>query len=210
MELNFKNISIPYILSEKSEVWNQDIVFKANENYHIKANSGKGKSSLVHTLYGINKNYQGTIYFDKKNVSQFSMQDWSLIRSQKISIVFQDLKLFEKETALFNLLIKNELTQYTNLTQINHFAERLNVAHTFNRPINTLSYGERQRIAIIRALLQPFEILLLDEPFSHLDEQNSLCASQLICEELKKRQALLIRFDLSDDTHFSYHKTFQL
>jgi putative ABC transport system ATP-binding protein len=90
------------------------------------------------------------------------------------------------------------------------FAERLCVAHTLNRPIQTLSYGERQRIAIIRALMQPFTTLLLDEPFSHLDQQNIELATQLIAQELQLRNATLLLTDLEDDNHFEYHQKFAL
>ncbi|KXK41205.1 MAG: ABC transporter [Bacteroidetes bacterium OLB11] len=120
-----------------------------------------------------------------------------------MSIVFQDLKLFEDRTAMQNLLIKNELTQYYDQQTIESFAATLHVSHTLNRPIQTLSYGERQRIAIIRAMLQPFEVLILDEPFSHLDKDNTHRCVQLIEQEVKLRNATIIHCDLEPDLLFS-------
>ena len=66
------------------------------------------------------------------------------------------------------------------------------------------SYGEQQRIAIVRALIQPFELLLMDEPFSHLDNENILKAAKLIAEECAKRNAGFVLTDLDEDEHFEY------
>jgi len=74
----------------------------------------------------------------------------------------------------------------------------------------TLSYGERQRIAIIRALVQPFQWLLMDEPFSHLDEENTRRAAALIAETCKTQQAGFVLTDLDDDQHFDYNVRYNL
>ena len=88
--------------------------------------------------------------------------------------------------------------------------EKLGITHTLNRNISTLSYGERQRVSIIRAMLQPFDTLLLDEPFSHLDALNIQKASELILQEVQKRNATLIVCDLENDKHFPYQNLLNL
>jgi putative ABC transport system ATP-binding protein len=72
------------------------------------------------------------------------------------------------------------------------------------------SYGEQQRVAIIRALMQPFDFLLLDEPFSHLDEANSQNAMQLMLEESKLRSAAIIFADLERIDYFPFTRLFHL
>ena len=62
--------------------------------------------------------------------------------------------------------------------------------------VRTCSYGEQQRVAIIRALQQPFDFLLMDEPFSNLDDANRKKAMELIEEEVSKRNASIILADL--------------
>ena len=69
-----------------------------------------------------------------------------------------------------------------------------------------MSYGQRQRVAIIRALCQPFEFLLMDEPFSHLDDANIKIASNLIKEELKMQQAGFLLVSLGERYYFKYDK----
>jgi putative ABC transport system ATP-binding protein len=72
------------------------------------------------------------------------------------------------------------------------------------------SYGEQQRVAIIRASMQPFKWLIMDEPFSHLDKHNINKASALIDAECKKRNAGFLLTDLEDDEHFNYTRLLNL
>ncbi len=74
----------------------------------------------------------------------------------------------------------------------------------------TCSYGEQQRIAIARALQQPFDFLLLDEPFSHLDEKNRSIAMKLMEEEATKRGAAIILADLMPIAYFKADRTLRL
>lgn len=208
--LEFKHIVVPYIATESSQIWNQDLIFGKATYSHIKAASGKGKSSLMQRLYGLNQMFNGDIFLNQKNISTFNDDEWSEVRTNILSIVFQDLKLFEDQTAFNNIELKRVLTNFYPVDKIHAFARQLNVSHTLDRKISTLSYGERQRIAIIRALMQPFQLLLLDEPFSHLDEHNIQLASSLILNEVKSRNASLLLADLEEDQRFPYHQTIRL
>ena len=79
-----------------------------------------------------------------------------------------------------------------------------------NRPVSTLSQGERQRIAIIRAMCQPFAWLLLDEPFSHLDEANIAIARQLMLERITEEGAGFLLAGLGFDYGFQTNLEIQL
>ena len=76
--------------------------------------------------------------------------------------------------------------------------------------VQTLSLGQRQRTALIRALCQPFKFLLLDEPFSHLDEVNTAILVDIIEEELKDRGAGLLVTSLGGNEYFRYDKKLDL
>ena len=81
---------------------------------------------------------------------------------------------------------------------------------SFTIKAGTCSYGEQQRIAIIRALQQPFNFIILDEPFSHLDEENSKKALALIEQEADKRGAGIILADLQHNPFFNADSTLLL
>lgn len=205
---------VPEPLSGKgqigSDVWQADVTFQKGRIYNVYAPSGKGKSTFVHIVYGIRKDFTGQV--DIENVPFISRKenDWAELRQHKISIVFQDLRLFPALSALENIRIKTELLPAESHPSIEEFASELGVEPLLKRPTFTLSYGERQRMAIIRALMQPFDMLLLDEPFSHLDTKNIDKAVNLIARESKRRNAGVIVTSLNPASEFSYDNVFKL
>jgi putative ABC transport system ATP-binding protein len=89
-------------------------------------------------------------------------------------------------------------------------AGRLGIGDKLKSKARICSYGEQQRVAIIRSLLQPFDFLLLDEPFSHLDNRNSRLAMDLMMEEAVQRKACIIFADLERIDYFPYTRLFHL
>ncbi|MBS1640026.1 MAG: ATP-binding cassette domain-containing protein [Bacteroidetes bacterium] len=215
MQLTIKNI-VPVPLKEKliqrsSDVWNKQLTFNTNEWIKINAPSGTGKTTFIHILYKLRNDYEGTVQYNDKDVKQINATQLAIYRQQNISIVFQDLKLFPNITAKENIELNRVMqTAFYDENKINEMAETLGVASVLNQKAGLCSYGEQQRIAIIRALIQPFNWLLMDEPFSHLDKANISKAATLIAEECKKRNAGFILTDLDEDEHFNYSKKISL
>ncbi len=195
---------------ERSDIWSKNTVFKAGEKIHIVAPSGSGKTSLIHFLYGLRRDYEGNIFFNNKNIAASNAEDLAVIRSKNISIIFQDLRLFPEQTVYKNIDIKRELNPYHKENLITEMAEKLGIRNKLDKLVRTCSYGEQQRIAIIRALQQPFEFLLMDEPFSHLDENNRKIATTLIEEEAAKRNAGIILADLKLVEYFKADRLLHL
>ena len=196
--------------ADGSQLWNQNISFNKGENIHIVAPSGSGKTSFIHFLYGLRKDYSGNILYDNNDIKNFDAEKFSTWRQQYISIIFQDLRLFTEQTVLQNLEIKRLLSPYHKESKITAMAKRLGIESKLEKLCNTCSYGEQQRIAIIRALQQPFDFLLLDEPFSHLDENNRQLAMQLMEEEAAERNAAIILTDLKKIEYFKAERILYL
>ena len=213
--ISLKNV-IPNPLRDKltqrpSQVWNTEVRLPQGEWIKIKAPSGSGKTTLVHTLYKLRSDFKGEVWYDDRSLQQLPVEQIAFIRQQYISIVFQDLRLLPQLTALENIQLKNILGNVMyNESDILKMAERLQITHILKQQANTLSYGEQQRVAIVRALVQPFTWLIMDEPFSHLDINNTKLAAALIAEECTKRKAGFILTDLDDDNHFPYTKQLTL
>ncbi|HEY5464649.1 MAG TPA: ATP-binding cassette domain-containing protein [Hanamia sp.] len=199
MQIQLRGITPDYIEKEKrnaSQIWEQNILINKGEHLHIVAPSGSGKTSLMHFIYGLRKDFSGSIFYDDTDIKKLSTESFSAFRQNKISIIFQDLRLFENHTVRENIEIKRILNPYHQPEAITEMANKLGIESKLNQKVKTCSYGEQQRISIIRALMQPFDFLLLDEPYSHLDEVNRKKAMELIYEECGKRNAAMIFADL--------------
>ena len=199
MQINLQKLVPDYINKDnvnKSQIWGENITVITGEHLHIVAPSGSGKTSLIHFIYGLRKDYTGNIFYDNSNIKKLSAESFSSFRQNRISIIFQDLRLFENQTARENIEIKRMLDPYHSSQIIEEMARRLGIDSKLDQLSKTCSYGEQQRIAIIRSLMQPFDFLLLDEPYSHLDEANRKKAMELIYEECERRNAAMVFADL--------------
>jgi ABC-type lipoprotein export system ATPase subunit len=205
---------LPYplvgLVEPQTQVWQTECSFLPGQRYIIYAPSGKGKSTFTGILFGTRTDYTGEATLDGKDLRSLSVSQWADIRQSQLSIVFQDLRLLQHRTARENLNLKAQLYGPPNQANINNYAERLGISNLLDRAVYTLSYGERQRVAIIRALLQPFRYLLLDEPFSHLDLGNQLAAAELLGEVAEAQQASILLTSLAATTPLSAHHTIRL
>ena len=213
MQLRLENI-LPLFFDEErkgnSEIWGRDLQFNKGEYIKIVAPSGSGKTSLIHFIYGLRKEYSGAITFNGRDITTFGAEDFAGQRKNSISIVFQDLRLFPDRTVYENINIKRQLDPYHPAGRIQEMCERLGIGDKLSSLCRTCSYGEQQRVAIIRSLMQPFDFLLLDEPFSHLDNRNSEKAMDLMLEEASIRKASILFADLERIDYFPYHQIFHL
>ena len=196
-----KMIPLPMLEQDTSgsEVWEADsLLLEQGISYVVEAPSGRGKTSLLSVIYGIRTDYQGLVSIDDRDLVSFSSLEWSQIRKGKLSFIFQGLELFDDLTALENIRLKNKITAYHTDERIMEMAMMLGIDPFLNRKAGILSFGQQQRVAIIRALCQPFDFLLADECFSHMDRDNSLTAYQLIRSECEARNAGLILTSLNE------------
>lgn len=180
-------------------VWGHVCEIDSKNSYFLQSGSGKGKSTFAAYIVGLRTDYQGEILIDGQNQKKISLDQWSEIRSRKLAFLAQDMRLFPNLTLGENLLIKNRLTDFKSETEIKSFLKRLELDHKWEQKAGTLSLGQQQRVALIRSLLQPFELLLMDEPFSHIDEDNIARALEIIVEESTKQQAGYILTTLGYD-----------
>lgn len=207
MNIQFNRV-MPFPLASISHgaesIWGNSAQLEAGRKILLNASSGKGKSTFSMTVFGIRKDYDGTILYDGRDIKTFSIDEWVTIRQRKISTVFQDLQLFHKLTVAENLQLKNQLTHFKSETEIKNMLAELEIDHKWNDPCGLLSMGQQQRVAIVRSLCQPFNWLILDEPFSHLDERNSLRCLSMIDAECTRQKAGFVLTSLDDDNRFSY------
>lgn len=193
-----------------SDIWHTEVTLERGKRYLIEAASGTGKSSLCSYLYGQRGDYRGDILFDGENVASYSTNKWCDIRQRHISILFQDLKLFGELTALENVRIKNDITHTKDLKSIVDWFEELGIGDKLHSRIDHMSYGQQQRVALIRALCQPYSFILLDEPISHLDDKNSDIMRDIILREAAAQGAAVIATSIGKHMNIDYDKCLRL
>jgi ABC-type lipoprotein export system ATPase subunit len=206
---------VPIPLKEKlntrtSDVWLKNIKASSSEYISIQAPSGTGKTTLIHFLYGLRTDFEGNISWNNKDLNQFSAEEKAVLRATEVSVIFQDMRLFPELSAWENLELKRSITDTISPEEASEWMQQLGIGDKKNARAQTLSYGEQQRLAIIRALLQPFSFLLMDEPFSHLDNKNTALAASLIAQIVQRNNAGLLLADLDENNFFPYHKTYML
>lgn len=193
-----------------SEVWHQTVAWEKGEIYLVEAQSGTGKSSLCSYIYGYRNDYQGTITFDDENIRRHTVRQWVDLRKRSLSMMFQDLRLFTELTVWENLQLKNQLTHHLSKAQLNSWLEQLGLAEKKEELVSRISFGQQQRVALLRALCQPFDFIFLDEPVSHLDKENAKTMAEVLMAEAKRQGAGVIVTSVGSRLELPYTKVFKL
>lgn len=206
--------TLPQVFADRdaitSDVWHQDITFCKGKRYLIEAASGTGKSSLCSYIYGYRRDYQGIINFDERNIRSLSVDEWVEVRKQSLSILFQELRLFPELTALENVHLKNRLTNFKKKKEVLALFDALGIAEKADEKAAKLSFGQQQRVAFIRSLCQPFDFIFLDEPISHLDDDNGHIMSRLLTEEAERQGAGILVTSIGKHIELNYDEVLKL
>lgn len=214
METITLNHTLPKVFAQRndinSDVWCNDVIFEKQKLYLVEANSGTGKSSLCSYVFGYRKDYQGTILFDQSDISNFTTRQWVNIRQRSLSLLWQELRLFPELTALENVKIKNKLTNFQSDKQIRQWFDMLGIADRMNTKIGRMSFGQQQRVALIRTLCQPFDFVFVDEPISHLDDTNSKIVGDILTKEAKRQGAGVIVTSIGKHIELDYNRVLKL
>lgn len=176
----------------ESMVWKTSLKLERGNNYRIEASSGGGKSSLCSFIYGERRDYEGKILFNDTDIRNLTISEWQSLRRENLAYLSQDLMLFPELTAICNIELKNQITNAVSSEQISDWLQFLGIYERKDSPVGKMSVGQQQRVGIIRALCQPFDFILLDEPVSHLDRENNKKAASIVTTEARRRNAGII------------------
>jgi len=194
-----------------SEVWlSEATTFERGNQYLVEAASGGGKSSMCAYIFGARTDYEGRILFDGEDIRDFSIDRWQETRRRHIAYLPQELSLFPELSAWDNVQLKNRLTGYASDKMVKSWFEQLGIDTRRDYPAGLMSIGQQQRVAIIRSICQPFDFILLDEPVSHLDNENNITAATLIAEEARRQGAGIISTSVGNHIRLSYTHTLKL
>lgn len=177
-DINIKNLSFSY--DEKNVYKDFFARFPAGKISVLSTPSGSGKTTLLYLIAGILKPQNGMIEYP--------------ISKPKFSFVFQDDRLIENLSVEKNIKMVNSQLSDTHIMEALH---RMGIEEYYKRKVKHLSGGERKRVGIARALLAEYDILLLDEPFNGIDEENKIKVWEYIKEKNEGKTVLIATHDKS-------------
>ena len=159
--------------------------------------SGSGKTTFLHLLAGILVPREGLVQVGEKELSRLDDFTRRTFRISKLGLVFQDFRLIEHLNARENMLLPYRLgaelrLKESVLDRMRILAERLRVSGLLDSPVKRLSQGERQRVAIGRALLVRPGMILADEPTGNLDPSGKQRIMDLLFDQALELEATLI------------------
>ena len=190
-----KNINLNYLLNGNNIKILKNINFeiKKNERIAIIGESGSGKTSLLMLMSGLESPTNGSIVFDKEDLSKINEKRRTEIRRKKIGLIFQQFFLIPNYTALENVMFPMQINKINNEKEkAISILEDFGLVNRKNNLPSELSGGEQQRVAIARAISFDPEIILADEPTGNLDRKNTELVSNLLLEYSRKKKICLI------------------
>ena len=172
-----------------------DLLIRAGEHWGMLGGNGVGKTTLLHTLAGLRKPAGGRITLDAAD-----LQDYQRLHlARKVGVLFQDshdtFPATVKETALAGRYPYQSFWpggRDEDITLADAALAQLNLSKMQDRQVDTLSGGERRRLAIATLLLQDPGLWLLDEPTNHLDFHHQIQVLDLISQRVRDRNGALL------------------
>ena len=177
--LELKNINKTYKgTSETLHILKDlDLVINEGEFVSIIGKSGSGKSTLLNVIGLLDSIDDGEIYIHGEKVDRTNHQKIDLLKNRDIGFVFQFHYLLPEFTALENVMLPALLNNFNDKKNIEEKAKKIldsvGLKERYNHKPNQLSGGEKQRVAVARALINDPKIILADEPTGNLDEETS-------------------------------------
>ena len=183
--LKIENLKKVYGSGETEVKALDDISFQVEEGEFIAiiGPSGSGKSTLLHSIAGLEKPTSGNVYFYDKDIYKMSKKELTILRRQKIGIIYQFYNLIPTLNVEENIILPIELDRKKiDTKKLDEIIKFLGLEKRKKHLPNELSGGQQQKVAIGRALMINPTIILADEPTGNLDSKSS----EEIMQVLKK------------------------
>lgn len=183
--LKIENLKKVYGSGETEVKALDDISFQVEEGEFIAiiGPSGSGKSTLLHSIAGLEKPTSGNVYFYDKDIYKMNKKELTILRRQKIGIIYQFYNLIPTLNVEENIILPIELDRKKiDTKKLDEIIKFLGLEKRKKHLPNELSGGQQQKVAIGRALMINPTIILADEPTGNLDSKSS----EEIMQVLKK------------------------
>ena len=179
--IELHNISRFYPINKEQKKYvlkNVTLSFPNHGLISILGKSGSGKSTLLNLIGGIDKPSEGSVFFNDEDISKYKEKKMVTFRNKVVSYIFQHYHLLENQTAVFNVMLpalingdSYKKAHKKAVALLDSFSINKDL---FNKKCADFSGGEKERIAILRSLINEPKVILADEPTGALDKENAL------------------------------------
>jgi putative ABC transport system ATP-binding protein len=193
--LEAQHLSKTYTIDARPITVLDDVSFavEPGEFLVIKGSSGSGKSTLLSLLSGLDSPTTGRVFIDGQDITDLSEDDLAPMRNETIGFVFQSFHLVPSLDALENVMFPAELKRSRDAeARARALLERVGLGARVHNFPHQLSGGEKQRVAICRALINDPAIVFADEPTGNLDSKNGDAILDLLLDLHRERQSTLV------------------
>lgn len=165
--------------------------------------SGSGKSTLLYLMSTLLIPDTGNIYLNGINLSSLNDVQLSAIRNTEMGFIFQDYKLIDGLSVYDNIILPQLINDSIKVEFPNELCEKLGLMNKINTKVGFLSGGEKQRVAIIRAMVNNPKIIFADEPTGNLDKKNTKEVIELLSFLTKefKTSIVMVTHDLNSTNY---------
>ncbi len=185
-----------------------NLEFEKGELVAITGESGSGKSTLLNVLSGSDSYEDGEMYIGERATSYFDERDWEAYRRDYIGFIYQSYMLIESYTVFENvnaaLVVKGKINDTTD--KVYSYLEKVGIADLADHRATQLSSGQKQRLAIARALAKETPILVADEPTGNLDSENSAQIMSLLNELSAEKLVIVVTHNFDEMEQYATRK----
>jgi len=174
--------------------------FPSSGLYGVIGKSGSGKSTLLNMISLLDKPTSGDVYFNSENMTKWSSKRKIQFRNKEMGIIFQHYYLVESENVIYNIALpflisggseKEGKAKATKLLESINYRKEL-----YTQVVSNLSGGEKQRVAILRALINDPKVILADEPTGALDSRNSVLIMEMLKDISKTKLVIVVTHNI--------------
>ncbi|WP_346938895.1 ATP-binding cassette domain-containing protein [uncultured Clostridium sp.] len=195
--LVLKNISRQF--NNVNVLKNLNLEFKNGLNF-IVGPSGSGKSTLLKIISGMDKKYEGQVFYKGSSLKEFSEKDLNTYYCNTVGFIWQDFQLINHLSVEDNVKVVLQLSNLSSAEKdkkISDILKRLAIDKLAKKNVAQLSGGQKQRVAIARALVKDPEIIIADEPTGALDKKSSAIIMNTLKKISKERLVIVVTHDKS-------------
>ena len=187
MFLGVKNLE--FKVANKTILNKQNFSISKGKHVLISGLSGSGKTTLMNLMSGLLKPTSGFVSFEENDFSKLTEENIDQIRSKNFGFIFQRLHLIKHLTVEQNILLGLNKDQSPNIDEL---LDDIGLKNKHTQLAKNLSFGESQRVAIARGIINSPKVIFADEPTSSLDDKNTKKVLELIFFQAKKNNSTII------------------